>query len=121
MSAAPYGYTLTIWTSGAVATHQHGTPSAWEALLFLLGAVLGFGLTAAVAHGSPAATFGSDRDRPVRLWGGLHLVSVGAAIGISAAVAMQVGNPLVWLLVGFLATTVYLTLIAAQFTLAERH
>jgi len=29
------------------------------------------------------------------------------------------GNPLVWLVVGFLATTVYLTVIAGQFTIAE--
>lgn len=120
-SAAPYGYTLTIWTSGAVATHRHGIPSTSEALLFLLGAVLGFALTAALAHGSPVATFAADRDRrPVRLWGGFHLISVGGAIGIAAAAADLLGNPLVWLFVGFLSTTVYLTLTAAQFTLAER-
>ena len=38
-SAAPYGYTLTIWTSGAVLSHARGIPSTGAALLFLVGAV----------------------------------------------------------------------------------
>lgn len=38
-SAAPYGYTLTLWTSGAVAAHaQGGLPSARDALFLLAGA-----------------------------------------------------------------------------------
>ena len=40
-SAAPYGYTLTVWTSGAVLSHARGIPSAAEALLFLGGAPRG--------------------------------------------------------------------------------
>ncbi len=120
-SAAPYGYTLTIWTSGAVATHGHGIPTAWEALLFLGGAVVGFAVTAAIAHGSHSATFARDQYLPVRVWGGFHLVSVGAAIGLSAVASKFVQSPEVWLVVGFVATAVYLTAVAAQFTIAERH
>jgi hypothetical protein len=30
-SAAPYGYTLATWTSGAVLTHAYGLPTAMEA------------------------------------------------------------------------------------------
>ncbi len=100
-------------------THERGIPSAEEALLFLLGAVLGFAVTAAAAHGSPGRTFAPAQDRAIRLWGGFHLLSVGAAIGLSAAAARLVGNPTVWLVVGFVATTVYLIVVAAQFTIAE--
>ena len=53
-SAAPYGYTLTVCTSGAVTTHARGVPTAWDALLLLAGAVLGFGATAAIAYGRPS-------------------------------------------------------------------
>ena len=42
MSIAPYGYTLTVWTSGAVLAHARGIPSAANALLFMLGSVIGF-------------------------------------------------------------------------------
>ena len=43
-SAAPHGYTLTLWTTGAITTHaEGGVPSAVDALLLLVGAVIGFG------------------------------------------------------------------------------
>lgn len=120
-SAAPYGYTLTIWTSGAVASHARGIPTAWEALLFLAGAVLGFGVTAALAYGRPSEILAPREHGSVRLWGGFHLVSVGLAIGSAALVTALVRSPVAWLIVGFVVTLVYLVVIAAQFTLADAH
>jgi hypothetical protein len=118
-SAAPYGYTLTIWTSGAVVTHARGIPSALDALLLLVGAVLGFAVVGAAAHGSPAHVLRAPRDYGVRLWGGFHLPSVGLAIGGAALIAATVDGVLAWPLVGFVATSVYLVVIAAQFAIAE--
>lgn len=118
-SAAPYGYTLTIWTTGAVTTHSRGLPTAWEALLFLLGAVLGFGLIGAFAYGRPTEIFASREHGAVRLWGAFHLLSVGLAIAVSALVVDIVQGGIVWLPVGFAATATYLVVIAAQFTLAD--
>ncbi len=120
-SAAPYGYTLTVWTSGAVTTHALGIPTAWEALLFLAGAVTGFGATAALAYGRPTEIFASREHGSVRLWGGFHLVSVGLAIGVAALVTALIKDPVSWMIVGFVATFVYLVVIAAQFTLADAH
>ena len=55
-SAGAYGYTLTIWTSGAVLSHARGIPSSVEALLFLIGAVVAYVLVGRFAfrgsHGS---------------------------------------------------------------------
>lgn len=120
-SAAPYGYTLTIWTSGAVATHARGTPTALEALLFLAGAVAGFGLVGAAAHGGPSGILaGADPDRPtVRLWGGFHVPSVGFAIAAATGLTALVHGSLVWPLVGFSITVIYLVVIAGQFTIAD--
>ena len=120
-SAAPYGYTLTIWTSGAVTTHARGVPTAWEALLFLAGAVIGFGVAAAVAYGRPSQILAPREHSFVRLWGGFHLVSVGLAIGSAALVTALVKDPIDWMIVGFIATFVYLIVIAGQFTLADAH
>ena len=120
-SAAPYGYTLTIWTSGAVTTHSRGIPTAWEALLFLAGAVLGFGVTAALAYGRPSEILAPREHGSVRLWGGFHFVSVGLAIGAAALVTATVKDPVAWMIVGFVATLVYLVVIAGQFTLADSH
>jgi hypothetical protein len=55
----------------------------------------------------------------VRLWGGFHLISVGLAIGAAALVTALVKDDVDWLIVGFVATLVYLVVIAAQFTLAD--
>ncbi|HEY1237288.1 MAG TPA: hypothetical protein VGE91_03070 [Solirubrobacterales bacterium] len=118
-SAAPYGYTLTIWTSGAVTTHSRGIPTAWEALLFLAGAVVGFAVTAALAYGSPSEILAPREHGSVRLWGGFHVASVGLAIATAALVTALVKGPIDWLIVGFTATLVYLLVIAAQFTLAD--
>jgi hypothetical protein len=118
-SAAPYGYTLTIWTSGAVTTNARGIPSTWEALLFLAGAVAGFALIGAIAYGSLARIVATEDGRAVRLWGSFHLPSVGLAIALATLVAHFVKSSLAWPIVGFLATIAYLALIAAQFTVAE--
>ena len=120
-SAAPYGYTLTVWTSGAVTSHARGIPTAWEALLFLAGAVVGFGLTAGLAYGRPSKIFAPREHGSVRLWGGFHLVSVGLAIAGTALVTSLIKSPIVWLAVGFVGTFVYLVVIAAQFTFADTH
>ncbi|MBD0282238.1 MAG: hypothetical protein ICV69_08605 [Thermoleophilaceae bacterium] len=118
-SAAPYGYTLTVWTSGAVTMHARGIPSALEALLFLAGAVAGFAVVGAAAHGSPAQVLRASPDARVRLWGGFHLPSVGAAIAAVALASELIHDSLAWPVVGFLATGIYLLAIAAQFTVAE--
>jgi hypothetical protein len=34
-SAAPYGYTLAIWSCGAVLLRSHGTPSLADTLMFV--------------------------------------------------------------------------------------
>ena len=51
-SAAPYGYTLATWTSGAVLTNARGIPNAAAALTFMIGAVLGFVFVGALAFGA---------------------------------------------------------------------
>ncbi|HEY1355410.1 MAG TPA: hypothetical protein VGF09_03760 [Solirubrobacterales bacterium] len=118
-SAAPYGYTLTIWTSGAVTTHAEGLPTTIDALLFLAGAVAGFALVGAGAHGSAVRVFRNPEESAVRLWGGFHIPSVAVAIAGSSIVVALFSGPVVWPLVGFFATSIYLLGIAAQFTIAD--
>jgi hypothetical protein len=118
-SAAPYGYSLSIWTSGAVTTHAGGIPTAAEALLFLVGAVGGFASIGALAHGSATKILRVPPEPTVRLWGGFHLPSVGLAIAGSSLVAAIVSGAVVWFLVGLSATSIYLLVIAAQFTAAD--
>jgi hypothetical protein len=59
-SAAPYGYTLATWTSGAVLIHDRGFPNALAALSFMLEAVLGFAAVGVLAFGGLTRHFDSD-------------------------------------------------------------
>jgi len=83
LSAEPYGYTLTIWTSGAVLSHAHGIPRSVDALLFLIGAVAAYALVGSTAFGGFAKELSAER-APSAVWGSLHFVSVGFAIGAAA-------------------------------------
>lgn len=120
-SAAPYGYTLTIWTSGAVTTHaEGGTPSALDAMLLLCGAVAGFVVVGTTAYGGFHALLAPGPPQQVRVWAGAHLPSVGLSIAVVAGLCAVVVGHVLWLLVGFAATGTYLTVIGLQFWAAGR-
>jgi hypothetical protein len=116
-SAAPYGYTLTIWTSGAVLSHARGIPSAAEALLFLIGAVGAYALIGGIAFGGFSEKLAPEPAHSV-IWGGLHFLSVGLAIGAATLVAHVVQDDAAWPLGGFLVTGIYLLVSASQLALA---
>ena len=118
MSIAPYGYTLTIWTSGAVLTHARGIPSTADAVLFMLGSVAGFALVGVAAFGAHTARVHVDPRQPA-LWAGFHVLSVGAAIGFATLIAHRLDDRGAWPLGGFAATTSYLVVLAAQLALAS--
>lgn len=118
-SAAPYGYTLTVWTTGAIAMHAHGAlPSSVDALLFLAGAISGFGIVSAYAFGINGSFSPGPRGE-IRTWGGMHLPSVGLSIALATAMSEVVDGWLIWPLVGFTATTTYLLVTGLQFKLAR--
>ncbi len=117
-SAAPYGYTLTLWTAGAVTSHASGLPSALDALLLLAGAVAGFAAVGAFAFGGINGVLAPGTQGEIRVWGGLHLPSVGSSILLVWLISESVGGHLVWPVVGFTATATYLLIIGVQFWLA---
>jgi hypothetical protein len=117
-SAAPYGYTLTIWTSGAVLAHAHGIPSTAYALLFLVGAVGAFALIGGLAFGGFTEQLVPEPARAA-VFGGLHFMSVGLAIGAASLDAHLVTGAAAWPVAGFAATSLYLLVSALQLRLAH--
>ena len=114
-STAPYGYTLTLWTSGAIATHAHGVPSSTDAVLLLAGAVAAFASVGLAASGHLHGTLPAAATIPTRVWGGVHIPSVGLSILFAHELARWASGALVWPLIGFASTATYLLALAAQF------
>lgn len=120
-SAAPYGYTLTVWTAGAVTTHaEGGFPSALDALLLLAGAAAAFGAVGAFAFGGINGVLAPSTRGAVRVWGGMHVPSVGTSILLVGLITRIASGVVVWPLVGFTATATYLLVIGLQFWLATQ-
>jgi hypothetical protein len=117
MSIGPYGYTLTVWTSGAVLTHARGIPTTLDALLFMLGGVVAFLLIGVAAYGNIRSRMVVEASPPA-VWAGLHVISVAASILAVTAVAHRVTGAASWSLGGFAATLTYLALLAVQLTVA---
>jgi hypothetical protein len=118
-SAAPYGYTLTLWTAGAITTHAEGAvPSTAEALLLLAGAAFAFGAVGTFAYGGFNAALAPSPQRQVRVWGGMHIPSVGVSILLVSLIAHWIHGDPAWLAVGFTATATYLLMIGLQFWIA---
>lgn len=119
-SAAPHGYTLTIWTCGAITCHAQGSlPSAVDAVALLVGATLGFAVVGLAAFGRLDARLSGGSCQQMRLWGSVHLLSVGLSILLVWCLTEVVHGIAVWPLVGFVATSTYQLAAAAQFWLAS--
>ncbi len=110
----PYGYTITIWSSGQVLIDAHGIPSAWLVPSYALGALCGFGALKLASR--------RRRPRPVGSTGSalpawvLQAGTIAAALGAVALVG-RIDSGVVWLLGGFVATSVYLAGMAAAIVL----
>ena len=117
-SAAPYGYTLATWTTGAVLTNALGIPDALAALTFMVGAVLGFAFVGTLAFGGVTKHFDRQQGETPLIWGSFHFFSVGFAIGVAALVAHYVESFIAWPLASFLATVTYLLVAGAESAVA---
>ena len=117
-SAIPYGYTITIWTSGAVLESRHGKPGIGQAYLFLVGAVGGFAAVALLASRSAPHRLEPASGALLRT-GAINAVALGLALGAASLVAMIRGGA-AWPIGSFVATTVYLLIASVELALAQR-
>ena len=104
----PYGYTVTLWSAGAVAVGRLGPPSTLDVLLFVIGAVTGFVALAALGRDH------LDAEVPMRVPSlvVLNLFPILAALLVVAFPAQIVGRPLGYFADSFLATTAYVLSLA---------
>ena len=116
-AAIPYGVTLTVWASGAALTHFRGTPAIYEIFLFVIGGMGGYSIlvltSASVLQHGAAGSPGPQ----MALTGVMHLLSIGAAVGVVTLVA-RIDSWIAWPLGGFAGIGLYLGLAGLEFALA---
>lgn len=116
-AAIPYGVTLTVWASGAAVQHERGAPQIYEIFLFVLGGMVAYSaLALASARVLERGAAGSPGPQ-MALTGALHLLSIGAAVGVVALVA-RIDSWVAWPLGGFAGIGLYLTLAGVEYALA---
>jgi hypothetical protein len=118
-SAAPYGYTLTVWSSGALLMHFRHAPSVWEVFLFLAGAVVAFAVLSMMGRGPIERADPVSQPSARALAGALDLFAVGVAVGAAALLSM-IPSWVAWPLSSLGATALYLLAASIQLALAER-
>lgn len=116
-SAAPYGYTVSIWSTGALLIHFRGNPNVWEIFLFALGAVAGYALLGRlgtiIMRRSPPL-----RSQSLKVEAGMFdWLAVGLSAG-AAALLDQIPTWTVWPLSSALVTIIYITATSVQLHLA---
>lgn len=118
VSAAPYGFTLAVWSTGAITTSFRSTPGPPQVLVFVTGVVLAFALVGTLAYGGVRGRSGGEV-QSIELWGNFHIPAVGLAVAVATLTGYLVGNGLAWFLCPLLATGAYLLVLGFEFTLAE--
>lgn len=105
-SAVPYGYTVTLWSSGALLMHARGTPDVGDVFLFVAGAVGAFAVLGAIVR-STASDVIAPSTADLVITGTLNVVAVGAAVGAVGLIAL-IATTADWAFASFTATAVYL-------------
>jgi hypothetical protein len=115
-TALPYGYTLTVWTSGMMLTRERGLPAVGEVFLFMIGAVAGFASLGLVVRLTGSGPFEPSFD-DLWLTGMIQLLAVGGAVGGATLVAL-IPSGIAWPVGAFVATVAYLALATLELALS---
>ncbi len=117
-SAVPYGYTVTLWSSGAVLAHAHGPPDLPRIALFIASAIVGYNVFGGMTHRLGADVDDGLAGRVKVVAGMLNWLAVACAVA-AAWVCSQLPWVAAWALGPGVATLVYLTAAAVQLALSE--
>ena len=125
----PYGYTVTVWSTGAYLVHLRGIPSGLEAFAFVCGAIIAFAILATISQRRSGSgdlmtneplPIHPDSSHPIFV-AGLHIFAVGIAFGGASLVDSSLGNA-AWFFGSFVVTLLYLSLSSLELALAiEMH
>ncbi len=107
----PFGYTLTIWSSGMIASSRFGSPTFVQVLLFVAGAIAAYLVCdwASYRFRRPVT------DMRMSLPGTINVVAVIAAVAVAFVSRLMPSPEIGYPVAGFVATLTYILLITALF------
>lgn len=111
----PFGYTVSLWSAGALTVTRLGPPSTLDVLLFVIGAVGAFVVLARVGHEH------LDAEVPMRVPSlvVVNLFPIVAALAVIALPTGRMGRTFGYLANSFLATTAYILSLAGLIRVAR--
>ncbi|MFB6241250.1 MAG: hypothetical protein ABEJ36_00415 [Candidatus Nanosalina sp.] len=116
-----YGYTLSIWGSGALLITQFTVQGA-AILAFILGGVIGFGVLSDLAFGSLMRKFQSEQGNEMLVISMIHILASFGAVTVNFFLARNLAalnSELIAFIMGFVATTGYNVLLLVEHYLYE--
>lgn len=122
--AKAYGYTLSIWGSGAllITTFESLTPEM--ILLFILGGVSGFGLLAIIAFHQVFRTVDNPREDKVLVAASIHIFAAFGNVLLSYSLVEVMHGiirpTMLFFIIGFSASFSYNILLLVETYISER-
>lgn len=116
----PYGYAITVWSTGAVLTGAQGKPSVGDVFLFAAGAATAYGGMRFLTQATEGEA-GTQLTRSPHLIraGAIHVTAIALALGAAALIA-RIGSVVAWPLATFAATLLYLGVSSVEKALIDR-
>lgn len=114
-----YGYTLSVWGSGAVLTHFFGLPTLIEVFLFVAGAVTGYGILALAVYRNMLTPVQTPVPEQVIVASMIHILAAAGTVGIAMVLSWMLPFAWAFLLVGVNASFMYNVLLLVEVFLSE--
>lgn len=105
-----YGFTIAFWGSGAVLINSFGMPGVFQALVYGLGAVTGFGILAVMSFGGATKEVEKDESEYLAL-ATVHYLASLAPIAFAGLLA-RTGRPFPAFFVGGLGVSLLYNLLS---------
>ncbi len=116
----PYGYSITVWATGAALVGAQGPAKVWSVFLFAAGAAAAYGLMRFLTRRAEGeAQSQLTRSPHLARAGGIHVAAIGLSVAAAALIA-QIPGAVAWALAPFAQTLLYLGVSCVEMALLER-
>ncbi len=118
-AGVPYGYTLSVWSTGSALVGEHGPPEQLEIFLFALGATSAYGGLRLLTWETGGEADDLTRSPNLLRAGVVHLAAIAAAIAAALLMA-RIESTAAWFLAALVATLLYLAVSSVEVATVER-